>query len=131
MTSFKDFDESKMVDYSLEELRGFVKEIEMMKSIINQKMTDEIVAEVKDDSFDIYSRRGEKKIKKISGKYVGSLIGADSFLDLIQGEISKREQYEEEMRYSGRGIRKRDQLSTEEFLKKEEDKTLVHRTKIE
>lgn len=131
MTSFKDFDESKMVEYSLEELKGFVNEIEMMKSVINQKMSDELAVELKKDSFDIYSRRGERIIKKISSKYTGSIIGAESYLKIIDAEIKKREQFEEELRYSGRSVKRHKELSEEEFLQKEQDKTTAYRSKIE
>lgn len=131
MAKFKDFDESKIVDYSLDDLKGFVSEIEMMKSVINQKLADEIANEFKDVRFDIYSSRGTRKIKNISKKYAGSLTGADSYLRTIKDEIKKREQYEEELRYSGRSVKKHKEISTEEFLKKEEDKTWAYRSKIE
>lgn len=131
MTSFKDFDESKIVEYSLEELKGFVNEIEMMKSVVNQKMCDELAKELKKESFDIYSRRGERKIRKISIKYSGSLVGAESFLKIINTEIKKRERYEEELRYSGRSVKNQSKMSEEEFLQKEQDKTTAYRSKIE
>lgn len=131
MTSFKDFDESKMVEYSLSDLKGFVNEIEMMKSVISQKMNDELSEELKRESFDIYSRRGEKKIKKISSKYTGSLVGAESYLKIIDAEIKKREQHEEELRYSGRSLKRHNEMSEDEFLQKEQDKTTAYRSKIE
>lgn len=130
MTKFRDFDESKMVDYTLEELKGFVGEIEMMKSVINQKIADEIAKEVADESFDVYSNRGSKKIRNISKKYSGSIAGADSYLEIINDEIKKREQYEEELKYSGKSVRKKE-ISQEEFLQKEQDKTWAYRSKIE
>lgn len=131
MSGFKDFDETKIVDYSLDELKGFVNEIEMMQSVINQKLADELAVELKKDSFDIYSRRGERMVKKISKKYIGSLVGADSYLEILNDEIAKREQYEEQMRYSGKRVGKKEELSEEDFLQQEQDKTWAYRSKIE
>lgn len=131
MSSFKDFDESKMVDYSLEELKTFVNEINMKISVINEKCAEEMAVYLNDDTFDVYSRRGSKKMKKIAQKYALSLAGANEYLRILGEEIKKREQYEEEMRYSGRSIKKPKQMSQEEFLQKEEDKTWAYRSKIE
>ena len=132
MSSFKDFDESKMVDYSLEELKSFVNEINMKISVINTKCAEEMAGYLNDDTFDVYSRRGSKKMKKIAQKYAPSLVGANEYLKILGEEIKKREQYEEEMRYSGRSLKKpKPQMSQEEFLQKEEDKTWAYRSKIE
>lgn len=131
MISFKDFDESKMVDYTLDELKGFVNEINLMVSVIQEKRAEEMAVYLKDDTFDFFSNRGSKKIKKIADKYSSQIIGANEFLRIIGEEIRKREQYEEEMRYSGKSIKKPKQVSEEEFLKKEEDKTWAYRSKIE
>jgi hypothetical protein len=85
-----------------------------------------------DDRFDIYSHRGSKKIKKIADKYAPLFAAGDEFYKIISTELRKREQYEEEMRYSGRGLRTPKKYETEEeFLQKEQDKTAVYRSKIE
>lgn len=131
MVEFKDFDESKMPDYTIDELRGFVREIELKKSVIQEKCSSELAGYLKNDRFDPYSTSGARKLRKVAEKYTPSLMGANEFLRIINGEIKKREQYEEEMRYSGRSIRKPKEVSTEEFLKKEEDKTWAYRSKIE
>lgn len=131
MVKFKDFNEENMADYTLENLKSFVGEIEMMKSVIHEKISAEIAQELKKDSFDIYSRRGIKKVKEITKKYAGQLAGAESYLGIIGTEIKKREQYEEELRYSGKSVKKQKTVSTEEFLQKEQDKTWAYRSKIE
>lgn len=131
MVKFKNFNEENMADYTLENLKSFVGEIEMMKSVIHEKISAEIAQELKKDSFDIYSRRGINKVKKITKKYAGQLAGAESYLEIIGSEIKKREQYEEELRYSGRSVKKQKTVSTEEFLQKEQDKTWAYRSKIE
>lgn len=131
MVKFKDFNEENMADYTLENLKSFVGEIEMMKSVIHEKISAEIAQELKKDSFDIYSRRGIKKVKEITKKYSGQLAGAESYLGIIGTEIKKREQYEEELRYSGKSVKKQKTVSTEEFLQKEQDKTWAYRSKIE
>lgn len=131
MVEFKDFDESKLFDYTSENLRSFINEIEMKKSVILEQYSSEIAEFALDDRFDAFSRRGQRRIDKVAKKYSGSLIGADEFLRIIKNELSKREQLEENMRYSGKGSLKRSQESEEEFLKKEADKTWVYRSKIE
>lgn len=132
MVSFKDFDESKMTDYSIDDLRSFINEIEMRRSVLSEKCSAEMAVYLKDDRFDIYSFRGSRKIKKIAKKYAPLFAAGDEFLKIIGNELRKREQYEEEMRYSGRGLKKPKKYeSEEEFLQKEQDKTLAYRSKIE
>lgn len=132
MVSFKDFDESKMAEYSTEELRGFVREIELKKSVIQEHCSSELAEYLKNDKFDPYSSSGSRKLKKVAEKYTPSLMGANEFLKVINVELKKREQYQEEMRYSGRSIKKNTTpVSEEEFLKTEEDKTWAYRSKIE
>lgn len=131
MINFKDFDETRLPDYSLEDLKGFVNQIEMMKSVISEDCSSEMAEYLKDDKFDIYSRGGAKKIKKIADKYAVKFVGANEYLKILGEEIAKREQYEEEMRYSGKRKTTPKEESQEDFLRKEEDKTWVYRSKIE
>lgn len=132
MVSFKDFDESKLTDYTIEELRGFINEIEMRRSVLSEKCADEMAVYLKDDKFDIYSFRGSRKIKKIAKKYAPLFLAGKDFMRIISEELRKKEQYEEELRYSGRGLKNPKKYeSEEEFLQREQDKTWAYRSKIE
>lgn len=131
MVKFKDFNEEKIVEYSLENLKSFVNEVEMKKSVIMEDYASELAEYLGDDTFDVYSLKGNKTIKKIAKKYLPQIAGADEYLSILHAEIAKREQYEEEMRYSGRSIKPKKNESMEEFLQKEQDKTWVYRSKID
>lgn len=123
MVKFKDFNEDNLIDYTLDNLRSFVGEIESMVSVIKQKMSDEIFEVVNVDGFDIYSARGMRKVKKISKKYAESLAGAESYLEIINREIERREKYETNKSY--------EDISKEEFIQKEQTKIWADRAKIE
>ena len=131
MIPFKDFDESKLDKYSIENLRMFINEIEMKRSESREKRLTEMAECLSDERFDAYSFFGKRKLRKIAKKYDGSLAGAEIYLKMIQRELSKREDEEEIARYSGRSIVKQKQISEEEFLQKEQDKTWAYRSKIE
>lgn len=131
MVNFKDFDEKNMVDYTDDDLREFYHEVEKKKSILNEQCSEEMLILLKNDKFDVYSWSGSRKIKKIANKYAGLIAVADDYLKTVEKEMRRREKYEEEQRYSGRSIKKHENISKEEFLQKEEDKTWAYRSKIE
>ena len=132
MVSFKDFDESKIADYSVEELQSFLNEIEMKRSVLAEECASEMSVYLKDETFDIYSFRGSRKIKKIAKKYAPLFTAGKEYFRIITDALQKKEKYEEEQRYLGKGIAKPKKYeSTEEFLQKEQDKTWVYRSKIE
>lgn len=131
MVNFKDFDETKMVDYTDDDLKEFYHEVEKKKSVLKEQCSEEMSILLKNDKFDVYSWSGSRKIKKIADKYAGLIAVADDYLKTVGNEIRKREKFEEEQRYSGRSIKKREDISREEFLQKEEDKTWAYRSKIE
>lgn len=132
MVDLKDFDESKMPDYTIDDLRGFINAIEMRRSVLSEKCSEEMSVYLKDDAFDIYSFRGSRKIKKIAKKYAPLFAVADEYFRIIADELHKREQFEEVMRYSGKGTKKAQKYETqEEFLQREQDKTDVYRSKLD
>ena len=127
-----DFDEKSVASYTRQELIAIRNKIEMKKSILNEECAAETIEVMKEKNFDIYSYRGNKKLKKISQKYAPLFSGADYLLDIIKVELEKRDKYDEELKYSGKSLAsKQPKMSTDEFLKKEEEKTWVHRSKIE
>ena len=131
MVTLKDFDESKLDKFSVEDLNTFINEIEMKKSITREKMAMEMSEKLKDDRFDIYSFWGKRKIKAITKKYYGILAGADIYISIIKRELARREVIESAPSYSGRSIAKKKEMTEEEFLQKEQDKTWAYRSKIE
>ena len=132
MVDFKDFDESKLPDYTIDDLRGFINEIEIRRSVLSEKCSSEMAVYLQNESFDIYSFRGSRKIKKIANKYAHLFAAGDEFLRIIGDELRRREQYEEEMRYSGKSVNNPKKYETEEeFLQREQDKTDVYRSKID
>ena len=104
----------------------------MKVSVLAEECASEMAIYTKDDKFDMYSFKGSRIIKKIGSKYSKLFAGARAYSRLIAEELRKKENYEEEQRYSGKGIRKPQKYeSTEEFLQKEQDKTWAYRSKIE
>ena len=130
MRHVKDFEKEQLPDYTDEELRTFVNQITMQRSILQDKCAEEMAVYLKNERFDIYSRSGQRKIDKISARYADLFAGADYIEEIIQAELKKRDKYNEEQKYSGRSIVKKE-ISKEEFLKQEEDKTWVYKSKIE
>ena len=130
MKHVKDFEQANIAEYTDEDLKDFLNQITMQRSVLQQKCADEMQVYLGNEKFDIYSRSGSRKINKISEKYAGYFIGADYLEDIIKTELAKREKYNEEQRYSGRSIVRRE-VSKEEFLEKEQDKTWVYKSKIE
>ncbi len=124
MIDFKDFDESKLYDYSSDNLRMFVNEIEMKLSVLREQCAAEMAKYLKDERFDPYSFFGKRKLKSIAKKFDNLLAGASEYLRIIKTELAKREKLEEDLKYSGKGF-KPDKLTQEEFLQKEQDKTMA------
>ena len=128
MIEFKDFDETKLYDYSSDNLRMFINEIEMKLSVLREKCASDMSVLLKDERFDPYSFFGKRKLQKITDKHNRMVIGANEYLKIIKTELAKREKLEDEMRYSGRSIKQK-AISEEEFLQKEQDKTMAYKVK--
>lgn len=128
MIEFKDFDETKLYDYSSDNLRMFINEIEMKLSVLREKCVSDMSVLLKDERFDPYSFFGKRKLQKIADKHNRMVIGANEYLKIIKTELAKREKLEDEMRYSGRSIKQK-AISEEEFLQKEQDKTMAYKVK--
>jgi hypothetical protein len=130
MKHVKDFEQANIAEYTDEDLKNFLNEITMQRSVLEQKCADEMQVYLSNEKFDIYSRSGSRKIDKISEKYAGLFAGADYLEEIIKAELVKREKYNEEQKYSGRSIVRRE-MSKEEFLEREQDKTWAYKSKIE
>lgn len=130
MRHVKDFEKEKIAEYTDEELRLFINQITMQRSVLEEKCAEEMSKYLTNERFDIYSYFGKKKIDKISKKYAVYFSGADFIEDIIKEELKKRDKYNEEQRYTGRSVAVKE-VSKEEFLQKEEDKTWMYKSKIE
>ena len=106
MITLKDFDESKIDEYSTENLMALVNEVDMKKSVIREKLASEMAEILKDERFDAYSFFGRRKLKKIAKKYDGALRGADVYMAILKKELKRREFFEEESKYSGKRIKR-------------------------
>lgn len=130
MRHVKDFDKELIADYTDEELRNFVNQIAMQRSVLQERCAEEMNKYLANERFDIYSYFGKKKIDKISQKYAVYFSGADYIEEIIKEELKKRDKYNEEQRYTGRSVAVKE-ISKDEFLQKEEDKTWMYKSKIE
>lgn len=130
MVEFKDFDESKLYEYTSENLKMFINEIEMKLSVLRESCANEMSEYLQDEKFDPYSFWGKRKLKKVAQRYDSKFVGGEEFLRIIKTELAKREKLEEDMKYSGKSI-KQQKVIEEEFLQKEQDKTWAYRSKIE
>ena len=130
MRHIKDFEKENIADYTDEELKNFLNQIAMQRGVLQTQCADEMNQYLKDDGFDVYSFWGRRKVDKISKKYASIFAGADYLEETIKEEMKKREKFNEEQRYTGKSIVKKEQ-SLEEFLEKEQDKTWAYKSKIE
>ena len=128
MVEFKDFDETKLYDYTSDNLKMFINEIEMKLSVLREKCVSEMAVYLEDERFDPYSFFGKRKLQKIAKRHNRLVIGANEYLRIIKNELAKREKLEDEMRYSGRSIKQKP-ISEEEFLQREQDKTMAYKAK--
>ena len=65
MITLKDFDESKIDEYSTENLMALVNEVDMKKSVIREKLASEMAEILKDERFDAYSFLVEENLKRL------------------------------------------------------------------
>ena len=69
MVKLKNFDESKIDEYSIEELQSLINEVDMTRSVIREKLTAEMAEKLKDDKFDAFSFFGQRKLRKKFRRY--------------------------------------------------------------
>ncbi|MBO5344896.1 MAG: hypothetical protein IKB06_02600 [Clostridia bacterium] len=118
-----------LVDYSDERLFEFRDWIQAQGELVSEEWAEEVKQKTSGD-FDPYSFFGARKLKKIAKKYAGQVSGLNYLRELVNTEIAKREKYNEEQRYIGRG-QERINESMEEFLRKEESKTKTYKDRLE
>ena len=121
-----------LVDYSDDELKDIYNEISVeygktmeMWSLDLKTFADE------NPNLDPYSFWGGRKLNKVSKKYAKDIAAMEMIMDDIEKELGLRGKYEEEQKYSGSSNFKYKQESEEEFLEREDLKTLSHKQKVE
>lgn len=123
MIDLEQFKTLDPVDVSDEKMAYFKKELLIMHDELVDAWTDEVKLYDTED-FDPYSFFGERKLKKIAKKHAGKIAEVDLLIGVIDDEMSRREKYYEEQRYSGNGkVKQSFDGSDEEFLKREQEKT--------
>ena len=75
MVEFKDFDESKLYEYTSENLKMFINEIEMKLSVLRESCANEMSEYLQDEKFDPYSFWGKRKLKKVAQRYDSKFVG--------------------------------------------------------
>lgn len=98
------------------------------------KVTDEWAEDFSDfvdEDFDPYTFMGERKIEKLNKKYTKMSSDIMVVIDLINEELSRREKYKEEQRYSGASNFSYGDETMEEFIEKEDLRTLSHKQDLD
>ena len=75
MVKLKNFDESKIDEYSIEELQSLINEVDMTRSVIREKLTAEMAEKLKDDKFDAFSFLVKENLEKLQKSMMELLLG--------------------------------------------------------
>ncbi len=117
-----------LAELSDEELNLFKEELAEHR----KKLISDYAAEFKartDENFDRNSRKGQKILDKIKKKFEDDEVGLSYLEDVVDEEIAKRENYKEQQVYL-HGTRQQKQMSTAEFIEREERKTKIYKDSI-
>lgn len=122
--SYLDYVNIIPVNYTTEELNDVADKLDAERDELIEECSKKIAEISKNPKFDPYSFWGNRKIKKITKYYsnkTGKILG---ILDIIDEELSKREQYEYEQSFLGKGKVSKDKyISKEQFINQEMNKT--------
>lgn len=119
----KNVNEFTLVNYSTETLLAMRDEALDKYDAYVEKWAVELKAITDEKDFDQYSKKSEKKVKKLNNKYLDPMTDIEVVLATIQEELDKRDNYNEQQRYVEGGNYIRDNISDEDFLKREQEKT--------
>ena len=115
---------AEMSDDELFEFRDW---LQTEKTIIDDEWADELKS-ITGSTFDPYTRKGERLLKKLGKKYADKSVGVVYLQELVADEFAKRKKFKEEQRYLGKGEVKDE--SVDEFLEKEGIITDTYRSRI-
>ena len=115
--------EFSLSNYTEDELKD-LRDIALRKyDDIVELWAAELQFTMNEKGFDQYTKRGEKKLNKITRKYAEMVADAEITLEMIQEELDKYEEYYEQQRYIEGGNYVDEELEDDEFLKREKEKT--------
>jgi len=127
------FEKLKQVNpglYEDDELIEFRNLLEIEYGKITDSWAEEFSGFI-DEDFDPYTFSGERRVNKLNKKYTKESSDILVAIDLINEELNRREKYKEEQRYSGTSNFSYGNESLDEFIEKEDLKTLSHKQDIE
>lgn len=113
-----------LADYSVEELIKFKNlAIEKHDKLI-EAWGEELGEIIKEKDFDQYSRKGERKLKKLNQKHAEPLADILNVIDAFDEELSKRENYNYQQSFINDNYKPsyNKQMTTEEFIRLEMEK---------
>ena len=116
--------------YTDEELVFLRNNLEIEYGKVNE-MWAEGLDKFADKNFDPYSLTGELSIKNYNKKFSGQASDILAIIDVIDDELAAREKRNDEARYSGKSHFKYKDENIDEFIEKEDNRTLKHRQDIE
>jgi hypothetical protein len=119
-----------LVDYSDAELIKIRNLMDFEYGEVTEEWTRDLQA-LDTPNFDPYSFWGGKKLDKVTKKYAGVMADISLISERIENELEKRGKFAEEQRYSGKSKVTNKNIDEDEFLEKEELKTLLHRQDID
>lgn len=109
--------------YSDEDLLVFRDKLLGTYDFYQKEWAEELAEIANDESFDQYSFKGKRQINKLTNKYADIMSDVEVILEVVQGELDKRDHYNEQQRYLADGNYKKEEISEAEFLKREYEKT--------
>ncbi len=131
MIDLEIFKELDPVEVSDEKMQYYKKELLIMHDELIDKFGDD-VKKLDTEDFDPYSFFGEKKLKKLAKAHAKKVAEVDMLIGVIDDEMKKRENYNEEQRYVDNGnYVPKYSLDPDEYLKTEQEKTEKIRKGIE
>lgn len=104
--------------YRDEDLRKFRDNLLEIYDVYQHEWADELAEIVNAPNFDRFSYFGKKKLKKFTNKYADKMADVEVLLEVVQDELDFRDEQ------SGlKTIKEDEELSENEFIKKEMEKT--------
>ena len=122
--TYKDYLDIDVINYSNQELEFIYGQLSAEYDEYTDKWAKE-VSDISTDDFDPYSFFGERKLKKITKKYAGTLADINGIIEVVADELNKREKVADDEKYIGKG-----QFTNEDkdsFLEREKMKTISYK----
>ena len=110
--------------YSVQELIDLKQRALKKQEELVANWAQELGSIMKEPGFDQYSRKGERRLNKFTEKHAELLADVLDIIEMVDDELSRREEYRFEKSFMGESERDDDieSMTTEEFLKYEQQK---------